>query len=214
MKNEDLPNKISIFPLSNFIIFPKTTVPLNIFEPRYIDMINDSMKSNKLIGMIQPKNSNDKKIKPELHEVGCLGKITSFRETEDGRFLIELKGLIRFKKIKEIITENKYRVLEVDFKDFHQDLGNEKEDLKFSDLELIFKDLKSLFEKRGFIINWKALEKQSLDETINALAMASPFSLEEKQVLLEAENLDKRKNKISQILSTYTFDDYNNTTIQ
>jgi len=214
MKNEDLPNKISIFPLSNFIIFPKTTVPLNIFEPRYIDMINDSMKSNKLIGMIQPKNSNDKKIKPELHEVGCLGKITSFRETEDGRFLIELKGLIRFKKIKEIITENKYRVLEVDFKDFYQDLGNEKEDLKFSDLELIFKDLKSLFEKRGFIINWKALEKQSLDETINALAMASPFSLEEKQVLLEAENLDKRKNKISQILSTYTFDDYNNTTIQ
>ena len=214
MKNEDLPNKISIFPLSNFIIFPKTTVPLNIFEPRYIDMINDSKKSNKLIGMIQPKNSNDKKIKPELHEVGCLGKITSFRETEDGRFLIELKGLIRFKKIKEIITENKYRVLEVDFKDFYQDLGNEKEDLKFSDLELIFKDLKSLFEKRGFIINWKALEKQSLDETINALAMASPFSLEEKQVLLEAENLDKRKNKISQILSTYTFDDYNNTTIQ
>ena len=214
MKREDLPNKISVFPLSNFIIFPKTTVPLNIFEPRYIDMINDSMKSNKLIGMIQPKTSNIKQIKPELHEVGCLGKITSFRETEDGRFLIEVKGLIRFKKIAELDTENKYRVLEVNFKDFYQDLENKKENLKFSDLELIFKDLKSLFEKRGFIINWKALEKQSLDETINALAMASPFSLEEKQVLLEAENLDKRKNKISQILSTYTFDDYNNTTIQ
>ena len=213
MKKNDLPNTISIFPLSNFIIFPKTTVPLNIFEPRYIDMINDSMKSNKLIGMIQPKASNNQ-IKPDLHNVGCLGKITSFRETEDGRFLIELKGLIRFRKIKEIITENKYRVLEVDFEDFFNDLKNEKEDLKFSDLELIFKDLKSLFEKRGFIINWKALENQSLDETINALAMASPFSLEEKQVLLEAENLDVRKDKISQILSTYTFDDFNNTTIQ
>ena len=196
MKKEDLPNKIPVFPLSNFIIFPKTTVPLNIFEPRYIDMINDSMKSNKLIGMIQPKTSNIKQIKPELHEVGCLGKITSFRETEDGRFLIEVKGLIRFKKIAELSTENKYRVLEVNFKDFYQDLEDKKENLKFSDLELIFKDLKSLFEKRGFIINWKALEKQSLDETINALAMASPFSLEEKQVLLEAQNLDNRKDKI------------------
>ena len=214
MKKEDLPNKIPVFPLSNFIIFPKTTVPLNIFEPRYIDMINDSMKSNKLIGMIQPKTSNIRQIKPELHEVGCLGKITSFRETEDGRFLIEVKGLIRFKKIAELSTENKYRVLEVNFKDFYQDLEDKKENLKFSDLELIFKDLKSLFEKRGFIINWKALEKQSLDETINALAMASPFSLEEKQVLLEAQNLDSRKEKISQILSTYTFDNFDNTTIQ
>ena len=214
MKKEDLPNKIPVFPLSNFIIFPKTTVPLNIFEPRYIDMINDSMKSNKLIGMIQPKTSNTKQIKPELHEVGCLGKITSFRETEDGRFLIEVKGLIRFKKITELSTENKYRVLEVNFKDFYQDLEEKKENLKFSDLELIFKDLKSLFEKRGFIINWKQLEKQSLDETINALAMASPFSLEEKQILLEAKSLDVRKNKIAEILKTYTFDDYENTTLQ
>ena len=214
MNITELPKKIPVFPLSNFIIFPKTAVPLNIFEPRYIDMINDSMKSNKLIGVIQPKNSNIQQIEEELHEVGCLGRITSFRETDDGRYLIELKGLIRFRRIKEINTENKYRVLEVDFKNYHKDLIDQKENIKFTDLELIFKDLKSLFEKRGFIINWKALEKQSLDETINALAMASPFSLEEKQVLLEAENLDIRKNKISQILNTYTFDDFNNTTIQ
>ena len=214
MKKDELPNTISVFPLSNFIIFPKTSVPLNIFEPRYIDMINDSMKSNKLIGMIQPKHSDIKQIKPELHDVGCLGKITSFIETEDGRFLIEIKGLIRFRKISELSTENKYRVLQVDFEDFYQDLENKEENLNFSDLELIFKDLKSLFEKRGFIINWKALEKQGLDETINALAMASPFSLEEKQVLLEAKNLDNRKEKISQILSTYTYDNFDNTTIQ
>ena len=212
MKN--LPTKLPVFPLSNFIIFPKTTVPLNIFEPRYIDMINDSMQSDKLIGMIQPKNSLDKKNRPELYEIGCAGKITSFNETQDGRFLIELKGLTRFKNVKEIETEKKYRVLEVSYKNFYQDLTNEKEEIKFSDLELIFKDLKSLFEKRGFIINWKALEKQSLDETINALAMASPFTLEEKQILLEAENLDLRKNKIAEILKTYTFDIYDNTTIQ
>jgi Lon protease-like protein len=212
MKN--LPTKLPVFPLSNFIIFPKTTVPLNIFEPRYIDMINDSMQSDKLIGMIQPKNSLDKKNRPELYEIGCAGKITSFNETEDGRFLIELKGLTRFKNVKEIETEKKYRILEVSYNNFYQDLINEKEEIKFSDLELIFKDLKSLFEKRGFIINWKALEKQSLDETINALAMASPFTLEEKQILLEAENLDLRKNKIGEILKTYTFDIYDNTTIQ
>jgi Lon protease-like protein len=177
-------------------------------------MINDSMKSDKMIGMIQPKNILNNENVPELHDVGCLGKITSFKETEDGRFLIELKGLIRFKNVKEIITKNKYRILEIDFKNFSEDLNNNKEDLKFSDLELIFKDLKSLFEKRGFIINWKALEKQSLDETINALAMASPFSLEEKQVLLEAKNLDTRKDKIAQILSAYSHDVFNNTTIQ
>ena len=101
MKKKDLPNQIPVFPLSNFIIFPKTTVPLNIFEPRYIDMVDDSMKSNKLIGMIQPKNSNIKNEVPELYQVGCVGKITSFRETEDGRYLIELKGVARFKSIKE-----------------------------------------------------------------------------------------------------------------
>jgi Lon protease-like protein len=210
----DLPNKIPVFPLSNFIIFPKTTVPLNIFEPRYVDMINDSMKSNKFIGMIQPKKIINESTPPVLHEIGCLGKITSFKETEDGRFMIELKGLIRFNLIQEIKSNKKYREYEVDFNDFDKDLDEKKEQIKFSDLELIFKDLKLLFEKRGFIINWKELEKQSLDETINALAMASPFSLEEKQVLLEAENLKIRKNKIAEILSTYTYDVFNNTTIQ
>ena len=210
----EFPKKIPVFPLSNFIIFPKTTVPLNIFEPRYIDMVNDSMKTNKMIGMIQPKSNNDQTNKPDLHEVGCLGKITSFAETNDGRFLIEVKGLNRFHSIKELETEKKYRILEVDFTKFSNDLSDENEDLKFSDLELIFKDLKSLFEKKGFIVNWKALEKQSLNETINALAMASPFSLEEKQILLETVSLDSRKEKIAQILSTYSHDIYENTTLQ
>ena len=208
------PNIIPVFPLSNFIIFPNTTVPLNIFETRYLDMVNDSMKSNKLIGMIQPKNSNNESGIPKLHNIGCLGKITGFRETEDGRYLIELKGEIRFQIVNEINTDKKYRSVEVNYNDFSNDLIDEKEKLNFSDLELIFKDLKSLFERKGFIINWKALEKQSLNETINALAMASPFSLEEKQILLEAKNLDIRKNKIAEILKTYIFDDYENTTLQ
>ena len=213
MKN--LPKIIPVFPLSNFIMFPGTSVPLNIFEPRYVDMINDSMKSDKLIGMIQPKKISDSsKNIPNLHKVGCLGKITSFKDTESGNFLIELKGVIRFETKGEINTEKKYRSCEVDYSPYLSDIEINNEDLKFTDLELIFKDLKSLFEKRGYVINWKALEKQKLDETINALAMASPFSLEEKQVLLEAENLSTRKNKIAEILSTYSHDVFENTTLQ
>ncbi len=212
MKN--FPKIIPVFPINNFIIFPKTTVPLNIFEPRYIDMINDSMKTDKLIGMIQPQNSINDLNKPKLYSIGCLGRITSFRETDDGRYLIELKGVIRFETIKEIETDKKYRLLEVNYNKFSNDLIETKEDLKFSDLELIFRDLKSLFVKKGFIINWKALEKQSLDEIINALAMASPFSVEEKQVLLESNNLLDRKNKIAQVLSTYAYDNFDNKTVQ
>ena len=212
----NLPKTIPIFPLSNFIIFPKTTVPLNIFEPRYLEMVNDSMKAEKFIGMAQPKtikNFNNTKL-PVLHKIGCLGKINSFKETDDGRYLIELKGLIRFEIINEITNNKKYREVEVSFESYFHDLDEKKEDLKFSDLELIFKDFKTLFERRGFIINWKALEKQSLDETINALAMTSPFSLEEKQVLLEAKNLNMRKTKIAEILNTYTYDQFDNDTLQ
>ena len=212
MKKQDLPKIISIFPLSNFIIFPDTTVPLNIFEPRYVEMINDSMKKNKLIGLIQPKKNNNSTL--DLHETGCLGKITSFKDTLDGRYLIDLNGLSRFKIIKEIKNNKPYRECEISFEDYQDDLNSQKEELKFSDLELIFKDLKSLFEKKGYLINWKSLEKQNLNETINALAMASPFTMEEKQILLESQNLEIRKSKIAEILNTYNYDNFDNTTIQ
>ena len=213
MKKQDLPKIIPIFPLSNFIIFPETSVPLNIFEPRYIEMIKDSMKENKFIGLIQPKKNNINSI-VGLHNTGCMGKITSFKNTSDGRYLIDLNGVVRFKIIKEIENDKPYRECEISFEDYKEDLNLQKEELKFSDLELIFKDLKLLFEKKGYIINWKSLEKQNLNETINALAMASPFSLEEKQILLESQNLKIRKNKITEILRTYSYDNFNNTTVQ
>ena len=212
MKKNELPNNIPIFPLSNFIIFPHTTVPLNIFESRYIEMINDSMKINEMIGLVQPKKNKNNSV-PDLHEVGCLGKITSFKDL-DGRYLINLTGLSRFNITKEIKNDKPYRECEINFDGFQADIKLPKEELRFSDLELIFKNLKSLFEKKGYIINWKSLEKQDLNETINALAMASPFSLEEKQVLLESKNLEVRKNKIAEILNTYSHDNYDNTTIQ
>ena len=207
-----LPEEIPIFPLSNFIIFPNTSVPLNIFEPRYIAMINDVMKGDKIIGMTQPKKINQSM--PVLYNIGCAGKITKFTETKDGGYLIILLGISRFKIIKELKTQNLYRKFQVDFKNFSYDLNKENEEIKFSDLELIFKKLKSLFIKQGYIIDWKELEKQNLDQTINKLAMASPFSLEEKQILLETINLNERKEKLKQILSTYSFDNFENKTIQ
>ena len=211
-KTSNLPNKIPVFPLSNFIIFPRTTVPLNIFEPRYIDMIDDAMKSNRIIGMVQPKKSYQSI--PVLYDIGCAGKITSFNETNDGRYLIVLDGISRFSIVEELKNDKLYRECSISFDNFHNDFEENKEEIKFSDLELIFKDIKSLFIKEGYVVNWKDFEKQDLNQTINTLAMASPFSLEEKQILLETINLNERKKKLEEILLTYAVDNFSNKTIQ
>ena len=213
MKKEDLPNKIPVFPLTNFIIFPRTSVPLNIFEPRYIQMVDQCMKGNRLIGIVQPKKSGDLKI-PNLYDTGCVGKITSFNETEDKRYLIVLNGICRFKIVNEIKNDKLFRECVINFDEYHEDLKKKDEDIKFQDLNLIFKNLKSLFKRQGYIVNWKELEKQSLDQTINTLSMASPFSLEEKQILLETKNLNLRKKKLEEILKIYSVDNFNNTTVQ
>ena len=213
MKIEDLPNKLPVFPLSNFIIFPKTTVPLNIFEPRYIQMIDDAMKGDRIIGIIQPKKSGDLK-KPNLYDVGCAGKITSFNETEDGRYLIILNGVCRFKIISEEKHDKLYRICKIDFADYLDDFNKKVEDINFNDLKYIFNELKTFFKKQGYLINLEDLKKNNLDQTINALSMASPFSLEEKQILLETKNLKIRKEKLEEILKIYTLDNFSNTTLQ
>ena len=211
-KYKKLPKIISVFPLSNFIIFPNTSVPLNIFEPRYIEMIDNSMKTDRIIGMIQPKKQKDGI--PQLYNVGCAGKITNFNETEDGRYLIVINGISRFKILKEINNNKPYRECEISFDEYIEDTKENYNEIKFTDLELIFKNLKTLFKKKGYSINWKELEKQSLDQTLNALVMASPFSLEEKQALLETININKRKIELEKILNTYVLDEFNNKTIQ
>jgi len=211
-KKENLPKKISVFPLSNFIIFPNTSVPLNIFEPRYIEMIDDTMKSNRIIGMIQPKKT--KKNIPDLFTVGCAGRITSFNETDDGRYLIVVRGVSRFKILKEINNNKPYRECEISFEEYSEDTKENYTKIKFSNLDSMFKSVKYLFKKRGYIINWKELEKQSLDQTINTLAMASPFSLEEKQILLETININNRKIEFERILQTYVVDNFSNKTLQ
>lgn len=213
--NNNLPKKIPVFPLSNFIIFPKTTVPLNIFEPRYIQMVDDSMKSNRLIGMIQPQKTGDLK-KPDLHKIGCVGKITSFNETDDGRYLIVLNGICRYEITAELASDKLYRECDVNFNKFESDLDldDKKQEIKFSDLCEIFSNLKKLFDQQGYQIDWSDLKKQSLNQTINTLSMASPFTLEEKQILLEAKNLIDRKKKLEEILITYTNYSFANKTIQ
>ena len=210
---QDLPKTIPIFPLSNFIMFPGTTVPLNIFEPRYLQMVNDSMKKHRIIGMIQPKKSGLLK-KPDLYEIGCIGKITSFNETEDGRILIILNGICRFKLNSEIESDKLYRECNVQYSNFTNDISDKSNEVNFSDLNLIMKNMKKFFKKQGYIVNLKDLEKKDLSKTLNDLSMASPFSLEEKQILLESLDINIRKEKMEQILNNYVKDEFENTTIQ
>ena len=199
------PKKIPVFPLSNFIVFPYTTVPLNIFEPRYLQMIEDAMAGDRLIGMIQPKKTGDLK-SPDLFDVGCVCKIISFNETDDGRYIIIIKGLNRFKKLEEVDNKKLYREFNVDFNLYNNDENSENESLEFKRIEKILKELKLLFEKRGYQINWKDLEGQNVYQTLSALSMASPFTILEKQILLETKYLNERKLKFEEILKTYITD--------
>ena len=162
--------------------------------------------------MIQPKKQ--KNGIPQLYNVGCAGKITSFNETDDGRYLIVINGISRFKILKEIKNNKPYRECEISFDEYIEDTKENFNEIKFTDLELIFKNLKTLFKKKGYLINWKELEKQSLDQTLNALVMTSPFSLEEKQALLETITINKRKIELEKILNTYIVDEFSNKTIQ
>tara|TARA_Y100000590_G_scaffold429408_1_gene541957 strand:- start:1453 stop:2094 length:642 start_codon:yes stop_codon:yes gene_type:complete len=207
-----LPNTIPVFPLSNFILFPQTSVPLNIFEPRYIQMVDDAMKGERIIGMVQPKRDNN--LNPALYEVGCASKISGFNETDDGRYLIIINGISRFKIKKEIDSNKKYRKCNINFKEYSSDLIEQKESINFSDLKLIFKNFKVLFDRMGYQIDWKQLEKESVDKTINALSMTAPFTPEEKQILLETISIAERKEKLKEILKTYLLDNFSNTTIQ
>ena len=209
----NLPDTLPVFPLSNFIFFPDTSAPLNVFEPRYIQMIDESIKTNRMIGMAQPKGLVNPK-KPDLFKVGCLGKISNFNETDDGRYVIVLNGITRFNIVEEINSGKLFREFKINYNGFENDIKNQEVDINFSDLNLIFNDLKTIFEKQGYIINWNELEKQSLDQTLNTLSMASPFSKEEKQMLLEAKDLEFRKKKFEQIIKLYSSDNFSNKTLQ
>ena len=197
-----LPNIIPVFPLSGVIYFPKTNLPLNIFEPRYLDLINDSMKSNKYMGMIQlKKNTTD------VYSVGCLGKITENKKTEDGRVLVNLIGVTRFEVKTEINNDKGYREFEVTYDKFKDDLSDIKEQQKKTDkLKELSDKTKFFFKRNGLLLNWKEFEKLDQDQRINTLAMIAPISNEEKQTILESVNIQSKTKTLAEIIEFYLYE--------
>ncbi len=193
MKN--FPNIIPVFPLSGVIYFPKTNLPLNIFEQRYLDLVNDAYNKNKLMGMIQTKREND-----NVYNIGCLGEISDYQKSKDGRILINLTGIIRFKILDEINNNKLYREFKVDYKNFTNDINFSKVSIN---TESLIEKAKIFFKRCGLILNWREFEKLDLLQKINTLAMISPITNEEKQKLLEAVTLKDKVEALESILSFY-----------
>jgi len=212
MPKDNFPTNIAIFPLSNAVFFPKTILPLNIFEDRYIQLVDDCMKEGKMFGMVQPKVSINDKI--EVYNVGCLGKIISFNETKDKRFIINLSGLIRF-RIKEEINNGKlYRKFNVDYSDFKNDLLNKENDLINFDKNKLLKKIKIYFEKINYSIEFEELSKLNFDQLISSVCMISPFSSLEKQKLIETVTIENKLKLLNEIISFNLYDFEENKTIQ
>ena len=212
MKKEDLPNIISIFPLSNAIFFPRTILPLNIFEDRYLQLVDDCMKGNRMFGMVQPRNRKD--LSPEVYNVGCLGKIISFNETSDKRFIISLAGLTRFRIKKEIKKEKLYRSFEVDYSEFLNDLEIKKDESFILEKKNLLKIIQFFFEKINYPVKYNELSKLDLDELISNVSMISPFSIEEKQKLIETKKIDNKIKVLSEIINFNLVDYEESKTIQ
>ena len=198
MIEKNLPKKIAIFPLSSAIFFPRTVLPLNIFEKRYIELVKDCMKDQRLFGMVQPKFK--KKIINEVYDIGCLGKIISFDETSDKRFIITLSGISRFKIMEELETNKLYREFKVDYSDFAEDLEITKnENIKIINNDII-KKIKIFFKKIGYLIEFDKLEKLNFDQMISTICMIAPFSSEEKQKLVEAIKIEDKIKVLEEII--------------
>ena len=203
MKN--FPPTIPVFPLSGVIYFPKTNLPLNIFEQRYLNLVNDAYNKNKLMGMVQSKKEGQ-----NVYKVGCLGKISNFQKSEDGRLIINLTGISRFKILKEISNDKLYREFKVDYADFSEDIRDTKDEI---DTKSLIEKSKNFFKKNGLLLNWKEFEKLDQSHRINTLAMIAPVTNEEKQKLLEAISIKDKIDVLESILSFYLYEtgEYNQT---
>lgn len=210
MKKEDLPKKIAIFPLSNAVFFPKTMLPLNIFEDRYLQLVSDCMKEKRIFGMIQPKNSGGKK--PDVYSVGCLGKIINFNETEDKRFIITLSGITRFQIKEELNNKKLYREFDVDYSPFLQDLDNQV--IKTSHDRDLLKKVSIFFNKINYSVELDQLFKLNFDQLISTVCMISPFTISEKQKLIETIKIEDKIKILDEIISNNIFDLEENKTVQ
>ena len=205
--DKKLPNQIPIFPLSGVIYFPKTNLPLNIFEKRYLDLVNDAIKKDKLMGMIQSRKSDN-----EVYKIGCLGKISDFQKSDDGRVLINLTGLTRFEVLEEKENAKLYREFKVNYEKFLLDLKPIKEEI---DIEPLITKIRVFFKKSGLLLNWKEFEKLEQTQKINTLAMIAPITNEEKQKLLESISLGEKVEVLKNIINFYLHEvDFNNATVQ
>ena len=204
---KSFPSVIPVFPLSGVIYFPKTNLPLNIFEQRYLDLVNDTYENDKLMGMVQSQRNGN-----QVYKIGCLGKISDLQKSEDGRILINLTGVTRFKILEEVENKKLYREFKVDYKSFEIDLKDPSGDLDTNDL---MQKAKKFFKKNGLLLNWREFEKLDKNQKINTLSMISPVTNEEKQKLLEAMTIKDKVNTLESIISFYLHDvDFNNQTVQ
>ena len=192
------PNVIPVFPLSGVIYFPKTNLPLNIFEQRYLNLINDAYNKDKLMGMVQSKKEND-----SVYEIGCLGKISDYQKSEDGRILINLTGISRFKILKEIPNDKLYREFQVDYERFIGDVENSHNEI---DSKELMEKAKTFFKRNGLLLNWREFEKLDYVQQINTLSMIAPITNEEKQKLLEAISLENKIKTLESIISFYLYE--------
>ena len=204
---KSFPNIIPIFPLNGVIYFPKTNLPLNIFEQRYLDLIKDTYNKDKLMGMVQSQKDSN-----EVYKVGCLGKISDYQKSRDGRILINLTGIIRFNIIEEVKNNKLYREFKVDYKNFQTDL----EQLSSAQsTDNLMSKAKIFFKKNGLLLNWNEFEKLDKLQKINTLSMIAPITNEEKQKLLEALTITDKIQTLDSIVSFYLHEvNFDNQTIQ
>ena len=196
-----LPNTIPIFPLNGVVMFPDTYLPLNIFEPRYLKMIDHAISNeHRLIGMIQPKNSNESDKKSLFYRVGCAGKIIKFEETDDNRYLITLRGLSRFNLVSEKINDKNFREADINWENFSKDLDITSKSSDFSTLKIT---LKKYFKSKNIRANMDAIDTFNDYNFVDQITMICPFESNEKQLLLETTSILKREKLLQTILDSY-----------
>lgn len=185
----DLPQTLPVFPLPGAILLPRARLPLNIFEPRYLTMVDDAIRGGRLIGMVQPTNSTDEV--PQMYPVGCVGRLSSLAETEDRRYLITLTGICRFRIVDELETVTPYRQVRATYDEFADDL-TQTDEAPSLDRQRLAAALSSYLKDRRFDADWGAAEKAPVEVLINSLSMICPFAVSEKQALVEAKTVDER----------------------
>ena len=198
----DLPATLPIFPLTGVVLLPHSALPLNVFEPRYLTLVDEALSGNRLIGMIQPIESEDEVAKPRLSEVGCAGRIISYRETDDNRYLITLAGLCRYRLTEEIGVLSPYRQVACDFSPFASDLAQSEDDDFPRDR--LLEALKNYLSRRDMKADWNSVMTAPPESLVNALAMMCPFEPAEKQALLEAPNWIERVSTLVTLLEIST----------